>query len=846
MAATDTTRPAWGPGAAEPRGLTSAEAATRLAEAGPNLVSRHADEPLWKELLESLIEPLQLLLLAVGVFYAILGELRDAAIIFGVIVTVAVMETITEHRAGRAIAALSNLSAPRALVWRDGSLIEIAPEGLVSGDEILVSAGSRVPADVQLFKAEELLADESLMTGESQPVEHGLGGDEYGRLKAGTYVVRGRAVGRVTAVGAASTLGRIAALVSDAESPKTPLQNHMDELARGLLVVALAVSVIVPLIGILRGQPWHVMVLTGATLAFATIPEELPILIVVVLGLGSLRLARRGAIVRRLIAAETLGSTTLVCTDKTGTLTQNRMTLTEVLTAAEVLNAPATIDGRAERVKQLARLASEPPAGDGSRFVDPMDVAVWSASGPDDTWPEAKVRFSFDGAKRLASGLAEADGHRVLGVKGAPEAILDRATAWRATGQPQPLDADVRFSLLTASSRLAADGGRVLAVASRSLDGFADHLDRDRLERDLVVEGLLVFSDPVRPEVPEAVRELSQAGVAITMITGDQAPTASAIGRAAGLTGEVHTAAEADGWTDEELAARAASGAIFARAKPEDKLRIVRAATGAGQVVAVTGDGVNDAPALQAAAIGVAMGRDGSDVAREAGDLVLTDDNFATLSRATAEGRRLYENLRKAVRYYLAIKLALVTVSLVAALSGGPLPFTPVQIVMLELLMDLGASFAFVHQAAEADEMRRPPRDPRARFLDRSMLMGIVAGGLTLAVLSGGAFFVARPILGVDSARTLALVSWLVGHAVLGIVMGWERQPVALRDLATNRWMLAWAGSAATIALVVVAVPAFAGLLHAGPVSPIAALVAVGAAVLLPLWLEVAKRFAVR
>lgn len=818
------------------RGLTSRQAAPRLAASGPNAVGKRDGEPLWRELLEAIAEPLQLLLLAVGIIYTLLGEIRDAAIIFSVIVTVAGVETWTERRAGNAIATLSHLSSPRSLAWRDGSLTELAPEELVVDDVVLLSSGSRVPADARLLEAEELLVDESIVTGESQPVEHDAGAQA--ELMAGSHVVRGRGIAQITATGAGSTLGRIASLVADTESQRTPLQKHLRELARGLLVAALAMSALVPLIGVLRGQPLHQMLLTGLTLAFATIPEELPILVVIVLGLGALRLARQGAIVRRLIAAETLGATTLICTDKTGTLTENRMTLTATVPASDVLDGRGT-SGETGQLERMARLASEPPAGDGARFVDPMDLAVWRTAPAGG--PEAEVRFSFDSGRRLASGLAhEADG-AVLGVKGAPEAVLARATRWRRAGHVEPIDGRAQERILHEATRLAGQSGRVLGVGSRSL-GTSTARDRDVLERNLIFEGLLVFSDPLRPEVPAAVGELVGAGVAVTVVTGDQAPTAAAVAQAAGLHGQVFAMANTEHWSQEELAAQAARGCVFARARPEDKLRIVQAAGEAGQVVAVTGDGVNDAPALAAAAIGVAMGRGGSDVAREAADLVLTDDNFATLARATGEGRRLYENLRKAVRYYLAIKVALVTVSLVAALAGLPLPFAPVQIVILELFMDIGAANAFVHLAAETDLMRRPPRNPRARFLDSSMLAGILAGGFTLAVLSGGAFLVGLPAFGVDGARTLALISWMVGHAVLGIVMGWERQPVDLRALRRDWAMLAWAAGAAVFALAILAIPPFAVLLHAGQVPLPAALLALGGAAVAPLWLEVAKR----
>jgi Ca2+-transporting ATPase len=811
----------------------------RLSDDGRNRVRSPQDRSLRKRLRSSLTERLVLLLLVVGIIYAVLGEFRDAAIIFGVIVVVAGVETWTEWRASRAIASLTVLSAPKAMVWRDRRLQEIAPDELVRDDVILLSAGSRIPADARLIAAEELLVDESLVTGESQPVEHRAGAGEIADLKAGTHVVRGRATAVVTAVGRDSAIGRVSTMVEETESQKTPLQLRMAELARGLLVAAIVISVLIPVIGYLRGQDFRQMLLTGLTLAFATIPEELPVLVVTVLGLGSLGLVRQGAIVRRLSATETLGATTLVCTDKTGTLTENRITLTTLVTASEVIQRQAGPASRGEQVRQLARLASGPPDGEDARLTDPVDTAVWRAT--EATWPEPMARFAFDSARRMASGLVQLDGRVLLGVKGAPEAVLVRAAWWRAAGgTAEMLTSDLRSQVVAAAAELTAGGSRVLAVASRTISGPLG--GPSHLERELVFEGLLAFSDPLRPEVPGAVRELLSAGVAVTMVTGDQPATASAVARAAGLGGPTFIAAQTKAWDDAQLASYVSRGCVVARARPEDKLRLVRAAAAAGQVVAVTGDGVNDAPALEAAAIGVAMGRSGSDVAREAADLVLTDDNFATLARATAEGRRLYENLRKAVRYYLAVKLALITVSLVMAVTGHPLPFSPVQIVVLELFMDAGASVAFVNQAAENDEMRRRPRDPRSRFLDRPMLAGIFAGGLTLACLTGIAYAASLGPLGVPGARTMALVTWLVGQATLGVVMGWERRPLAAGDLLVNPAMLLWALASTAFALALLAFPQLASLLHAGTVPPLAAAAAVLAGIVVPLWLEALKR----
>ncbi len=821
------------------RGLTSAEAAARRPPGG-NRIARPVAWRLRKFLRTSLTERLVVLLLLVSAVYVALGEFRDAAVMLVVVVAVVTAEAWVQLRADRAIASLSRLSAPRALVWRDGRLKEVPPDELVRDDVILLTAGSRVPADARLVEAEELLVDESLVTGESQPVEYDLRAGGLAELRAGTHVLRGHAVATVTAVGQSSTLGRVASLVGEAEPQKTPLQGQMSELARRLLVVAAVASLLVPAVGWLTAaQPLRDLLLTGLTLAFASVPAELPVLVVAVLGLGSLRLAAQGAIVRRLSATETLGTTTLICTDKTGTLTENRISLTQVVTASQTLEGLDASEAELDRVRQLARLASEAQTGQDTRLADPIDMAVCRAARPG--WPEPAVRFSFDSARRLASGMAEVEGQLVLGVKGAPEAVMVRTAYWRSADGIRPLDGQLKDEVIAAATELTAGGARVLAVASRVIVGRPSG-GPSRLERELVFEGLLAFSDPLRPEVPRAVRDLQGAGVAITMVTGDQPATAAAIARAAGLGGPTFIAAQTKSWSDEELAARALQGCVVARARPDDKLRIVRAAVAAGQVVAVTGDWVNDAPALEAAAIGVAMGRSGSDVARESADLVLSDDSFATLARATADGRRLYENLRKAIRYYLAVKLALITVSALPALIGRPLPFLPVELVLLELFLDLGASFAFVHQPAESDEMRRRPRDPRARLLDLPMVAGILTGGLSLAAVTAATYLAALPHLGTGGARTLALACWLVGHATLGLVMGWERRPLSLGDLAVNPAMPIWAACAALLTLLLLVVGPLAGLLHLGPAPAPAALGAIVAGLAAATLVELLKR----
>lgn len=821
------------------KGLTNAEAAARRRRSGANNIRARPALSVARQLRGSVTQPLVLLLAVLAVAYAALGETRDAGVVFAVALAVVLVETWTRWRAGRALAALSRLTAARAQVWRDWRLQEVPPKELVRDDVILLRSGSRVPADSRLLESQSLMVDESVVTGESQPVERGNGDGDSSALLAGTTVVRGWGVGVVTAVGRESTLGQIVATVGEGRTEPTPLQVQMQRLSRRLLLAALGVSLVVAAAGALRGQPLHDMLLSGLTLAFATTPAELPILVTVVLGLGSWGLARRGAIVRQLSAAETLGATTLICTDKTGTLTENRIALTGLVTAAEVLESVVSHEQDLARVKRLAQLASEPT--EESWLADPTDIAIWQSAEWD--WPDPIVHFSFDNSRRMASGLAPVDGRLLLGLKGAPEAVLVRSSTWRSSRGRDVLSPEQKSRVIAAAGELAASGARVLAVASRSVAAVAPVGGPSRLEEELVFEGLMAFSDPLRPEVATAVRRLQRAGVRVTMITGDQPATATSIARAAGLGGPVLIAAQTKLWTAQELASWASRGCVLARARAEDKLRIVRAAVAAGEIVAVTGDGANDAPALEAANIGVAMGRSGADVAREASDLVLADDSFATLVMAMAEGRRLYRNLRKAVRYYLAVKLALIAASLLVAVSGNPLPFVPAQIVVLQLFIDLGASTAFVNQAPEGDEMSRRPRDARESLLDRSMVTWILLGGLTLAALSGGAYLIALPALGVESARTLALVSWLVGHAALGLVMGWERRHVSPRDLLGNRALLLWAATAVVFAGLVLGLPSLGAVLHAGPAPIVTALVVAGLSAVVPFCLEPLKAF---
>jgi P-type Ca2+ transporter type 2C len=734
-----------------PAGLPDAERARRLAACGPNLPEgRCRREPWWEELGESLTEPLQLLLIAVAVLSAVFGELRDAIAIAAVIAAVAVTETVTEARADRAIEALRAMSAPVARLRREGRTAEVPAADLVPGDVVAVEAGDIVPADARVLAARGLRADESTQTGEAepvgkseQPVPAATGLAERSTvLHAGTAVVGGEGTAVVVATGPATELGQLGRLAAETREPPTPLQTAMAQLARAVLVTAIAASVLVPAVGLAAGQPWRDMLLAGLTVAFATVPEELPILITLLLALGGRQLARRGALLRRLRAAETLGAVTTVVTDKTGTLTQNRLRL-------------ATITG--DRRAALATAVAAQPQLAARR--EPMETELARAAAADGITPSGDeiAVFPFDPARKLVSRARQAGDGVLLAVAGAPEAVLDRCT----------IDTAARAGVLATLARLTADGMRVIGFARRRLGSLP--ADRDAAERDLDYVGLAAFTDPLRDGVPAAITALAAAGVATIVVTGDHPATAAAVAARAGLPARQGIGGgDAETMPDTELAARLRHGAVLARATPALKHRTVQLLQQRGEIVAVTGDGANDAPALAAANVGIALGRRGADLARAAAGIILTDDAYPTVTAAIAKGRNITAQLRRAVAFYLGAKLALVTILVAALAARQPIVFRPVHIVLLELFMDLGASVAFVAEPAAPAAMHHPPRPPGTGFLDASVLAAVTttAATLILAVLPAY-LLLAYSGAPAGQARAAAVLAWLAAHALI-------------------------------------------------------------------------------
>jgi Ca2+-transporting ATPase len=830
-------------------GLDESTVQPRLAQFGPNRLAEAKQQTIWQVFLEEIREPLILLLLGTGILYSIWGSISDALTILVVILLLVGAEVFNEYRSKKAIAGLSQLSEPTATVRRDGQDVELPVEEIVPGDLILLQAGRRVPADARLLESYSLAADEASLTGESVPVEkdaHLLLQDKTALAERrnmvydGTTITRGRGTAIVVATGMHTELGQVVGIAREVRPPRTPLQQAMRNLSGVLVWVALGFSVLVPLLAWLSGSlSLRQAVLTGLSLAFSIIPEELPIIITIVLALGAYRLARQHAIVKRLQAVETLGAATTIATDKTGTLTENRMEVNRF--------SPTQLE---HTLLELGTLCNSAIEGEKTGVGDPLELALLRAARAAGLDVDALRRkyvlrdeFTFDTTRKRMSVVYERDGQRWVIVKGAPEAVLAQCTHQRGEGQTQPLTAADRTDALDVATQMAGEGLRVLAFAEKVVP--TEPMSQEEAEADLTFVGLVGLLDPPRPEVKAALATSRGAGIRTIMVTGDHPLTAQTIAKQIGLDGNtrVLTGPELDALSDDALREDVSQVSIYARTTPADKLRIVQALQQQGERVAVTGDGINDAPALAAADIGIAMGETGTDVAREAADIVLEDDNFTTIVNAIREGRVLFANLKKGVRYYLACKAALVSVVLLPVLLRVPVPFAPIQIILMELFMDLAASATFANEPAEADVMHEPPRNPKARFIDGPMAGSIFGAGAGLFAAVSVAYLVTWYTSGGDlvRAQTVAFVAWLLGHVFLAINLRSEREPLFRLGFFSNRLMILWAVAAIAFVLFATLVPGVQNLLKTTTLSGQDWLLVVIATVIGTFWIEIPK-----
>jgi Ca2+-transporting ATPase len=773
----------------EPEGLSSSEAEKRLKEIGPNVLTQPRKISFFSIALEEITEPMILLLLLVGILYSIWGGFKDAITIFVVIILLVLAEVWNEYRAKKSIAALAKLTAPEARVVRDGQITTMRAENVVPGDVLVLTPGTRIAADARLYTSFSLQVDESALTGESLPQTKSAGDEVF----AGTLVVAGEGKSKVSATGKNTKFGQISATAGEIRPPRTPLQLSMKDLAKKLLLVAVLFSVLIPLIGILQGKPWRTMILTGLALAFATIPEELPIVITMVLGLGAYMLSRQGFLVKKLQAAEVLGDATVILTDKTGTITENRMRVVDIyppqhdrdvlqasLAAMTELSASPTDTAVADKAKELGATVNLGPV---------------------------LCERTFGNGRNTKAVIRSVDGALMLITSGAPEEVLSIVEGDTAQARDQ-----LQYQ--------AAQGRRIIAVAQKPLSAmdkpFSD------IEKDMQFVGLIALEDPPRPQVRETINQARRAGIRTIMVTGDHPDTAASIARQVDIPSSiVITGGQLAQMPDSELARTVESASVFARTTPQDKYRLVQALHADHQVVAVTGDGVNDTLALKAADIGIAMGLKGTDAAKEAADVVLANDSFVTIAHGVFEGRKFYDNLQKGIKYYLSVKLALIAVFLLPILFGVPLPFSPIQIILLELFMDLAASSGFVAEPAERNILERPPRNPSERFLGARMIYGISVSGLTLfAAVMIPYFYALNRGLPLPTVQSLAFSAWMLGHVILAYVSRSSSQPLYRQGIWTNKVIDVWAAVVVVVLLVLTQIPSVGRLVSLTQVPP--------------------------
>jgi P-type Ca2+ transporter type 2C len=827
-------------------GLSEAEAKQRLVRDGYNEITTVKRGARLRRQLEILREPMFGLLVGAGILYALIGEPVDAAVL-GAFATVSVsIAMIQRGRSDRVLAALRELSSPQAFVIREGVRRRIPGREVVAGDMLVVNEGDRMPADAVLVAGEDVLADESLLTGESVPVRKRAvalsavvparpGGEDLPQLYSGSLIVRGSGVAVTTATGARAEVGKIDTVLQGIKPVRAGLEAQTRRWVLGFALLGLSVSALAVLIlGLMRGD-WLEALLAGVALAMSLLPEELPLVLTVFTVMGAWRLARSRVLTRRPAAIETLGAATVLCTDKTGTLTCNRMSVACLMSGGVEWDTAGPVpppDSKLRSLLHSALMATRPEA------LDPMDQAVVALASQFElnlTNGRQLIRtFPLRSCRPfIVQAWLEESGGIALAAKGAPEAIARLSR----------LDADRLASVLADAHLLASKGVRVLAVArGELLPGAAVPDEVDALP--LQWQGLVGFVDPLRPSVPAAISSCHEAGVRVIMITGDHPATAAAIAAQAGMPGTATlTGTDIDALDDAALAEAVRTVDIFARIRPEQKLRLVEALKSQGHVVGMTGDGINDAPALKAAHIGIAMGSRGTDVAREAAVLVLLDDDFSALADAIRLGRRIYDNIGKAVGYILSVHVPIAGIALLPILLGMPLVLNPMLIALLELLIDPACSVIFEAEPAEKNVMRRRPRSPSASLITtRLALRSLLQGGAAFAFVA--AIYLWHTTHGASEELTRSNTLLMLLLANFCLVLSHRNLVPSLRFSRGERNpALVWGMTIATLFLVgVFAWPPARGLLRLAPLDSRDLLTCLAAGVVLWVVLQIAKK----
>ena len=839
------------------RGLTPAEVARRIGQYGPNLLKAGRQRGPLGILIDQFADFMILVLMAAAVLSGVIGDMADTLAIIAILLLNAIIGFTQEYRAERAMAALQRIAAPTASVIRDGHREVIAASALVPGDLVLMEAGNMVPADLRLVEAVRMRADEAALTGESVPVDKDAAmlaeadaslGDRRNMAYKGTIITYGRGSGIVVATGMQTQLGHIATLLAASEDSKTPLQKRLASFGQRLAIFVLLICAVIFVSGLARGEPPLLMLLTAVSLAVAAIPEALPAVVTIALALGAYRLVEHQALMRRLPSVETLGSITYICSDKTGTLTENRMRVEACLFDGKVVAPEQAAGAVAEQLFTAIALCNDASGGSaGEVSGDPTEVALHVAAKRSGFSREIlerdaprRAELPFDSTRmRMTTFHAGAIGITAY-TKGAPEAVLPLCMQTLTEAGEESIN---RVALESAAAAMAADGLRVLAVACRRWHGIPDLNDADAAESDLFFIGLVGLIDPPRDEAAAAVDMCRSAGITPVMITGDHPATARAIARRLGIAGDddaVISGRELATMDDAALAARVLQVRVYARVDPAQKIRVVEALQLRGQFVAMTGDGVNDAPALKRADIGVAMGRGGTDVAREASDMVLLDDNFATIVAAVRGGRRIYDNIRRFIKYVLTTNSAEVLLIFLAPFLGLPLPLLPLHILWVNLVTDGLPGLALTAEPAEPGIMRRPPRQPGESMFAHGMWQHILWVG---ALMSGLVLGLQYWGIAAGDANWQTMVFTSLTFAQLAHVMAIrsDRESLLTIGLLSNRPLVITVAVTVGLQLLLIYIPVLNRIFDTAPLSVLELGLCAGCAVIVLIAVEAEK-----
>ncbi|MCK5587914.1 MAG: calcium-transporting P-type ATPase, PMR1-type [Candidatus Lokiarchaeota archaeon] len=856
-------------------GLDCEDANNRLLETGFNEIEEGKKKNVLIQFAEQFKSFLIIILLVAVAISAFLGELLDAIVIFAIVIAVAVLGFIQEFRAEKAIEALKQIAAPVARIIRDGITQEIPSREVVPGDIVLLEMGNKIPADVRLIEAVNLKIDEASLTGESVPVQKTIQplekemplADRKNMAYSGTTVAYGRGTGLVVATGMETEFGKIAKLIQTVEEGQTPLQQRLDHIGKWLGILCMVVVGFVASILVYQRTGFNFALLNqdllieifiwSVSLAVAAVPEALPAVVIVALTVGVQRMARRHAIVRKLPVVETLGCTTVICSDKTGTLTKNEMTVSKIYTNSKIIEITgvgfnpqgeflyegAHIDPRNEATLSLLLQSSslctnssfersKSSQGKFSMFGDPTEIALIVAAAKADFWQEDLKKeyprvweIPFTSEKKFMATVHSnnSNGDLVAYLKGAPEIVLDMCSYVYEDGQNTALNEENRKNILYTNQNMASEALRVLAVAYKHLSQGED-ISEEILQNGFSFIGLEGMIDPPREEVKQALQECNQAGIKTTMITGDHKLTAMAVAKEINLLKSndlVLTGSELDELSDIEFANIVEDVSVYARVSPEHKQRIVRALQKGGHITAMTGDGINDAPALKMADIGVAMGIIGTDVSKEASDMILTDDNFATIVSAVEEGRGIFDNIKKYLAYLLSCNAGEILLLLVASLMGLPLPLIAIQLLWINLTTDGLPALALSIDPRDPDVLHRPPRDPLESVFTRRVLWLIasVAILITIGIIPVYAWSVNVRHVSIQKAQTIAFTMLVMFEMFNAFNCRSEKHSITKLGLFTNAWLLLAVASSIVLQLAVIYVPFLQPLFNTAPLT---------------------------